>query len=392
MQESKGLKLLFLGTLIQRGIAFAGTYLLSQYVGSEALGYYALVLANVSIFGSFTFFGIGPMVLRGVAASENTDSVKMKYFVLSTMIGIILAFLVIMLSGKISEYFYDNQHLELIRYSGICIICSAVVTFCISYLNAVGQYFKSALFGTLNGFLTICFVYVYTLIYGETRLHEGYLISQLSIVMIGFFMLRIHNVIFYLKDCMVDVKKDIVFNNFSLMSGVLQGISNWIIVYIILTKDDGLKLLGVYHIFNQLYSMLLLYPNVLGFIKLKMYSKVNSNDYSSNSSLIGFIILLGTLVSYPIFNYIFNGMLDKYFWGYMLVGVTAFFYYYKIDVEQKVLATGDSFKILKANVLMTSVYLLGSFLFSFEILVAIFLSKSIGYLLFKAFIGAGAKR
>ncbi|MDP3979376.1 MAG: oligosaccharide flippase family protein [Pseudomonas sp.] len=395
MALQRNIILSVLGAIVQRGAGLLGGIYVARYLGGEVLGGYALILANIYMFGAFATFGITPVASKFVSENRGVnDSIIINIiattFIISSLFGLVLSLFIYSFSEYIALHLYSRPEFELyLKISAPSILFMALSACNVGILSGYEKFRIVSKHNAVNGIMSTLLIILFGTMWEVKGIAIAILLSQFI-----FFAVTLVPVLPYLNGLSKSVKSRLFMNQWSIMAsfsiphfltGLSQGLTNWLCILFLSKTDGGLNELALFHIANQWYSLILFLPNVAATVLLPYLSREGSSSLVNiiKAYAVAIVAAVGLLVfATPLISTLYGEVL--YEKGLILIitfvtgGVVAF----KSPIEQSLLAHNKVWLLFKINMIFLSVFLVGAYTLLNMGTLGVLSARLIGYVLF----------
>lgn len=395
MSLRRNIVLSVLGALAQRGAALFGGVYIARYLGGEILGGYALILSNIYMFGAFATFGITPVASKYISEGrERGDKLIIDIvacvFLISLAVGLFLTLFIFLLSENIALHLYRRPEFEFyLRVSAPSILFMAITAWNIGVLSGYEKFSIISKQNAINGVVTAALIILCGTLWGLKGIAFAVVLSQAL-----FFLTTLISALPYIEGLLGSIKSYsfitqlFLTTSFSFphfLTGLSQGLTNWICTLLLGRSDDGLNELALFHIANQWYSLVLFLPNVAASVLLPHLSRGGSSGLSNIVKAyammavmaISFLILCAPLIS-DLYGEVLKGRELILIITFITGAVVAI----KSPIEQALLSKNKVWLLFKINLIFLSVFLAGAYALLSMGTLGVLSSRLVGYVLF----------
>lgn len=408
--KSSSLKLRFLKGLLWNAIGiFASrlfllisSFLVARMLGRESFGELGIIQSTIGMFGVFAGLGLGLTSIKYLAEFKFKDKARAGRIIsltnlIALIISSLLALILILLSPLIASETLAAQNLSLpLQLSSVLLFFSTLNGIQISILTGIEKFKRIAEINLLNGILTFLLITVgafyFRLLGAVVALNLSILLTYLYSYYIVRIELKKNNIKLSFKNCF---KEKHILINFSLpafLAGALVSPVNWICSVILVNQKNGYAEMGVYNAANQLFSVLLFLPGIVGNTILPMLTeKITEQDSNSSKKLIQYSIVLNGIIILPIIiisMFFSDSIMSLYGSQYSQYGnilvitiITALIYAIQLPVGNMITATGKMWVGFLTNLFWGSIFIGFIFIIQLEGAINLAYSRLIAYFL-----------
>ncbi|MEE1133045.1 MAG: oligosaccharide flippase family protein [Caryophanon sp.] len=323
MKEIKiGAILSYLGIAITVMVTLIYTPILTKQLGQAEYGVYMLIGSLVTYL-TILDMGLGNAIVRYISREQNNETYKNKligmFLILFTVLGVIVLFLGIIITGNLHLFFYNSltsSEINLAQNLMFILTLNYAFSFPLSVFSAVIQAHEKFIFlkslNILRSLLApLIIVPLLYIGYGSITVVLVTTIVNISFLLINvyyaFVVLKI-KVIFNLIDRNV-MKEIITYSFFVFLVAVMDKIY-WSTDQVLLGMYSGATNVAVYALAMQFINLFMILSTVINGLYLPKLSKMDSN-FSSDSEFSNIFISVGTaqtiLLSYFILGFLLVG-------------------------------------------------------------------------------------
>jgi len=373
---------------------FGGVYV-ARYFGGEILGGYALILSNVYMFGAFATFGITPVASKYISESrENGDKfiidIVACVFLISLSVGSVLTLFIFLLSEDIALYLYRRPEFVLyLKISSPSILFMALAAWNVGVLSGHEKFSVISKQNAINGVATAALIIFCGSIWGLKGIASAVVLSQLL-----FFLTTLISTLPYLQGLLGSIKKQSFINQLYLttsfsfphfLTGLSQGLTNWICTLLLSRSNDGLNELALFHIANQWYSLVLFIPNVAATVLLPHLSRRGNSELSSivkSYTVMATVAIVFLIMGAPLITSLYGEVLKGREIILIITFITGGVVAIKSPIEQALLSSNKVWLLLKINLIFLSIFLAGAYALLSMGTLGVLTSRLVGYVLF----------
>ncbi|MHB0824787.1 oligosaccharide flippase family protein [Stutzerimonas nitrititolerans] len=384
-----------LGALAQRGAALFGGVYVARYLGGEILGGYALILSNIYMFGAFATFGITPVASKYISESRGRGDkliidIVACVFLISLAVGLALTLFIFLLSENIALYLYRRPEFEFyLKVSAPSILFMALAAWNVGVLSGYEKFSIISKQNAINGVVTATLIILCGTIWGLKGIAAAVVLSQFL-----FFITTLISTLPYLEGLLGSIKNYsfisqlFLTTSFSfphLLTGLSQGLTNWICTLLLSRSNDGLNELALFHIANQWYSLVLFIPNVAATVLLPHLSRRGSSglfDIVKSYAMMAVVAILFLILGAPLISGLYGEVLKGRELILIITFITGAVVAIKSPIEQALLSNNKVWLLFQINLIFLSIFLAGAYAFLSMGTLGVLSSRLVGYVLF----------
>ena len=261
----------FIGSTISYGTAFAAGLAAAQILGKSGFGELSMIRNTISTIGIFAGLGLGLTATKHVAeyrekAPERTARIIRLCQLTALVSGVVMTLVLAIGSSFIATTLLAAPHLA------SSLIIGSLLLFIYSYdgtqkgiLAGFEAYRRTAAILAIGGLLTLVSVITGTYVWGVNGALMGFLVSASTVLFLNSYAIRVerrqNKIPGEVKGAWTEKKVLVDFSLPALFSGLIMGVSIWIVNMMLVNQPNGYEQMGIIGATNYITTFAMFVPN-----------------------------------------------------------------------------------------------------------------------------------